>query len=106
MASKPRRQNGEVAMSREITSDKLQAARFLSGAMSAATLTIRNVIFMEGLLDDALDLMGDEEKARIIGVSSDIAHVRGLIQSALLDLALIDDDLDPESDDEAGRDAE
>ena len=93
-------------MSREITSDKLQTARYLAGAMSAATLAIRNFIFMEGLLDDALDLMDDEEKARIIDVSSDIAHARGLIQSALLDLATIDDDLDPESHDEAGRDAE
>lgn len=106
MRNKPRRRNGEVAMSREITSDKVQAARFLSGAMSAATLTIRNVIFMEGLLDDALDLMDDEEKARIIGVSSDIAHVRGLLQSTLLDLALIDDDLTPESDDEVSEDDE
>ena len=105
MTSNPRRQNREVAMSQEITNDKLQAARYLAGAMSAATLTIRNIIFMEGVLDDALDLMGDEEKARIIDVSSDIAHVRGLIQSALPDLAIIDDDLDPESDDEAGRDA-
>ena len=105
MTSNPRRQNREVAMSQEITNDKLQAARYLAGAMSAATLTIRNIIFMEGVLDDALDLMGDEEKASIIDVSSDIAHVRGLIQSALLDLAIIDDDLDPESDDEAGRDA-
>ena len=93
-------------MSREITSDKLQTARFLAGAMAAVTMMIRNTIFAEGLLDEALDLMDDEEKARITDVSSDIAHVRGLIQSALLDLATIDDDLDPESDDEAGRDAE
>lgn len=93
-------------MSREITSDKLQTARFLSGAMAAVTMMIRNTIFAEGLLDEALDLMDDEEKARITDVSSDIAHARILLQSALLDLALIDDDLDPESDDEADGDAE
>lgn len=106
MTSKPRRRNGEVAMSREMTDDKLQAARFLAGAMVAVTMMIRNTIFAEGLLEEALDVMDDEEKARITDVSSDIAHARILIQSALLDLALIDDDLDPESDDVVGEDDE
>ena len=93
-------------MSQEITSDKLQAARFLAGAMAAVTMMIRNSIFAEGLLDEALDLMDDEEKARITAVSSDIARARILFQSALLDLALIDDDLDPEFDDVVGEDDE
>lgn len=93
-------------MSREITSDKLQTARFLAGAMAAVTIMIRNSIFAEGLLDDALNLMDDEEKARITAVSSDIAHARILLQSALLDLVLIDDDLDPEFDDVVGEDDE
>ena len=106
MPNKPRRQNGEVAMSREITSDKLQTARFLSGAMAAVTMMIRNTIFAEGLLDEALDLMDDAEKERITDVSSDINRARILLQSALLDLALIDDDLDPESDDVVGEDDE
>ena len=106
MRNKPRRRNGEVAMSREITSDKLQTARFLAGAMAAVTIMIRNSIFAEGLLDDALNLMDDEEKARITAASSDIAHARILLQSTLLDLALIGDDLDPESDDVVGEDDE
>lgn len=93
-------------MSREITSDKLQTARFLSGAMAAVTMMIRNTIFAEGLLDEALDLMDDAEKERITDVSSDINRARILLQSALLDLALIDDDLDPESDDVVGEDDE
>lgn len=93
-------------MSREITSDKLQTVRFLAGAMAAVTMMIRNSIFAEGLLDEALDLMDDEEKARITAVSSDIARARILLQSALLDLALIDDDLDPEFDDVVGEDDE
>lgn len=106
MPSKPRRRNGEVAMNQEMTDDNLDACLFLSGATAATSLVVRNTNFIKKLLDEALDFMDDEEKARIIGVSSDIAHVRGLFQSALLDLALIDDDLDPESDDEADGDAE
>ena len=106
MPNKPRRQNGEVAMSREITSDKLQTVRFLAGAMATVTLMIRDATFMKGMLDNALDLIDDVEKERILDVRSDFRHARILLESVLLDLALIDDDLDPEFDDVVGEDDE
>ena len=92
-------------MSPETTDDKAQLYRFFAGAMAVATLIIREATFMKGMLDEALDLIDDAEKERIIDVSSDIAHAVSLFQSTLLDLALIDDDLDPESGGEVGRDA-
>lgn len=106
MTSKPRRQNGEVAMSKETTDDKAQLYRFLAGAMATVTLMIRDATFMKGMLDEALDLIDEAGKERILNVSSDFRHARILLESVLLDLALIDDDLDPESDDEADGDAE
>lgn len=93
-------------MSREMTDDELDVCLFLSGAMAATAMMIRNTIFAEGLLDEPLDFMDDAGKARIKAVSSDINRARILLQSALLDLALIDDDLDPESDDVVGEDDE
>ena len=86
----------------ETTDDKAQLYRYLAGAMATTSLTVRNTNFLKELLDDALDLMDDETKARLEDVSSDIAHARTLLEYVLLELALIDDDLD----DEAGRDAE
>ena len=105
MPNKPRRQNGEVAMSKETTDDKAQLYRFLAGAMAAASLTVHNTNFIKEMLDEALDFMDDAGKARIEAVSCDITRARILLEYVLLDLAIIDDDLDPESDDEAGRDA-
>lgn len=106
MPNKPSRQNGEVAMSKETTDDKAQLYRFLAGAMATVTLMIRDATFMKGMLDNALDLIDDVEKERILDVRSDFRHARILLESVLLDLALIDDDLDPESDDEVSEDDE
>lgn len=93
-------------MSREMTDDEAETCQFLSGVMAATAMTVRNTNFIKEMLDEALDFMSDEDKARFETVSSDITRARILLEYVLLNLALIDDDLDDESDDEVSEDDE
>lgn len=104
MASKPRRQNGEVAMNNEITEADLQKCMFLSSVMTGLTLMIRSSTFTKNALDEAFEFMGDAEKAKFTGATDNIERAHLLLSSALIDLSLITSGV--ESDDEADGDAE
>lgn len=91
-------------MSREMTDDKLDACNFLSGALAATSLTVRNTNFIKEMLEEALDVMDDAGKARLKAVSSDITRARILLEYVALELALLGEET--EGDGEAGEDDE
>lgn len=91
-------------MKRVITDDQLDACHFLSGALAATSLTIRNTNFIKELLDDALDFMDDEGKARVEAVSSDITRAGLQLESVLVKLASLGEEA--EGDGEVNPDAE
>ncbi|MHB0828000.1 MAG: hypothetical protein ACYCDN_00640 [Schaalia turicensis] len=74
-------------MKRVITDDKLDACLFLAGAMAATTMMARNTDFIKKLLDDALDFMDGEGKARTEAVSSDITRAGLLLERIAHELA-------------------
>lgn len=73
-------------MKRVITDDQLDACHYLSGAFAATALTIRNANFIKEILEEALDFVDDEGKARIEAVSSDITRAGLLLESVLVAL--------------------
>lgn len=91
-------------MSREMTDDQLEACLFLSGAMSATSLMVRNTKFLKEMLDEALDFVDDEGKVKIEAVSSDIVRARVLLEYVLVELATLGEET--EADGEAGEDDE
>ena len=91
-------------MNRVITDDQLDACLFLSGALAATSMMVRNANFIKELLDDALDRMDDEGKARIEAVSSDITRAGLLLESVLVALASLGEET--EGDGEVNPDAE
>lgn len=74
-------------MKRVITDDQLDVCHYLSGAFAATALTIRNANFIKEILEEALDFVDDEGKARIEAVSSDITRAGLLLESVLVALA-------------------
>ncbi len=76
-------------MNRVITDDQLDACLFLAGAMAATTMMARNTNFIKKLLEDALDFMDDEEKARTEAVSSDITRAGLLLERVAHELAAL-----------------
>lgn len=91
-------------MSREMTDDELDVCLFLSGAMAATAMTVRNTNFIKEMLNEPLDFMDDAGKARIKAVSSDINRARILLEYVLLELASLGEET--KGDGEVGRDAE
>lgn len=104
MTSKPRRQNGEVAMKRVITNDKLRMLKFLSSAMTGLTLMLSHASFTENMLDEAIDFMDDEGKAKLALVTYNFTQARVLLNSALLQLMPMGEE--PDGGAEVNPDAE
>lgn len=76
-------------MNRVITDDQLDACLFLAGAMAATTMMARNTDFIKKLLEDALDFMDGEGKARTEAVSSDITRAGLLLERVVHELAAL-----------------
>ena len=91
-------------MSREMTDDELDVCLFISGALAATAMTVRNTNFIKEMLEEALDVMDDEGKARLKAVSSDITRARILLKYVALELALLSEET--EGDGEADEDDE
>lgn len=91
-------------MKRVITDDQLDACHYLSGAFAATALTIRNANFIKEILEEALDFVDDEGKARIEAVSPVITRARILLERVIVELASLGEET--EGDGEVSEDDE
>lgn len=75
-----------------ITGDKLHACMFLSRATTGLTLMLSHASFTENMLDEAIDFMDDEGKAKLALVTYNFTQARVLLNSALLQLMPMGED--------------
>lgn len=86
-----------------ITNDKLHMCMFLSRAMTSLTMMLGHASYTEDMLDEVIDFMDDEGKAKLALVTSNFFQARVLLNSALLELISMNDALiaDGEADGDA-----
>lgn len=106
MTSKPRRQNREATMKPVITGDKLHACMFLSRATTNLTMMLGHASSAEDMLDEAVDFMDAGGKAKLALVTSNFIKARVLLNTALLGLISMSNDLAADADGEVYPDAE
>lgn len=89
-----------------ITGDKLHACMFLSRATTSLTMMLGHASSAEDMLDEAIDFMDAGGKAKLALVTSNFIKARVLLNTALLGLISMSDEIVADADGEVNLDAE